>query len=289
MAGDRKLAFFLGGSAAFGHFASSDSTTITGYLNASQNEYHFVNAGVPSWNSYQELCRLENQILDYRPELVIAYDGGNDYALLEHFWRRGLDYPAGTPESFDELFALVGDIRAGYVHVPRKPIWEGLFPRVSNGIQRRLFPKPRGKSGESSNPITEPLPDSLISAGVRRYLSNLFCMQAISEASGGRFIGVFQPVGEFHSNAPECKKNRHPQFMEFKRSVLEKATTLHEYLDFSTIFESYPGKAPWLGEGIHQDLGDEVIFVDSFHLYDRGNRIVAQEIQIYLKNHDCPN
>ena len=47
--GDRKLAFLIGGSTAFSS-ASSDSTTITGYLNQIQDRYFFVNAGVPSWN-----------------------------------------------------------------------------------------------------------------------------------------------------------------------------------------------------------------------------------------------
>jgi len=44
-AGGRRLAFLLGGSAAFGSLASSDATTITGYLNRLQDEYFFVNAG----------------------------------------------------------------------------------------------------------------------------------------------------------------------------------------------------------------------------------------------------
>lgn len=54
----RRLAFVLGGSVAFGHGCSSDQNTISGYLNKIQSKYHFVNAGVPSWNSTQEFYRL---------------------------------------------------------------------------------------------------------------------------------------------------------------------------------------------------------------------------------------
>ena len=55
-----------------------NNTTITGYLNQLQTEYFFINAGVPSWNSTQELFRVAFQIMDYNPALVIAYDGAND-------------------------------------------------------------------------------------------------------------------------------------------------------------------------------------------------------------------
>ena len=124
----RKLAFLLGGSAAFGHFSSSDNTTITGYLNDIQNRYYFVNAGVPSWNSFQELTRLSQQILGFSPALVVAYDGLNDAALMVDYWTKCLDYPAGTPESFDALAALVEDIRGKKLSKVSKPFYERFFP-----------------------------------------------------------------------------------------------------------------------------------------------------------------
>ena len=80
-ANGRTLAVMVGGSAVFGDFATSNATTITSYLNNLQDQYFFVNAGVPSWNSTQELMRVALQIVDLRPGLVIAYDGANDGAL----------------------------------------------------------------------------------------------------------------------------------------------------------------------------------------------------------------
>lgn len=47
VAADRKLGFLLGASAAFGAYASSNAATISAYLNPMQNEFRFVNAGVP--------------------------------------------------------------------------------------------------------------------------------------------------------------------------------------------------------------------------------------------------
>ena len=99
-AAGRKLAFLLGRSSAFGHFASSDATTITSYLNGMQEKYFFVNAGAPAWNSTQELFRLAYQILDYQPALVITYDGANDGALVARETPpRGSTPPARRPAS----------------------------------------------------------------------------------------------------------------------------------------------------------------------------------------------
>ena len=81
-----------------------------------------MNAAVPSWNSLQEFYRLACQILDYEPDLVITYDGSNDATLAYHYWQEGLDYPAGTPDSFDQLHALVDDIR-GVPRTPRVETW----------------------------------------------------------------------------------------------------------------------------------------------------------------------
>ena len=53
--GDRKLGFLIGGSTAFGYYASNNDQTISAWLNREQSTYHFVNAGVPSFNSNQEL------------------------------------------------------------------------------------------------------------------------------------------------------------------------------------------------------------------------------------------
>jgi hypothetical protein len=77
----RKLAFLLGGSVAFGLFASSNDATITSHLNRLQDEYFFVNAGVPGFTSTQELVRLAVELADHQPAVVIALDGWNDLTL----------------------------------------------------------------------------------------------------------------------------------------------------------------------------------------------------------------
>ncbi len=129
-AAGRKLAVLIGGSAAFGHYATSNDTTIASYLNRLQREYFFVTAGVPSWNSTQELMRMAMQIAPMKPALVIAYDGVNDAALMG----LGVDgssqkYPMGTPESFDLLEDRLDEARRPWKRIT--------FPRLFAEIANR--------------------------------------------------------------------------------------------------------------------------------------------------------
>jgi lysophospholipase L1-like esterase len=283
-ANGRRLAFVLGGSAAFGHYSTSDATTIPGCLNRLQSEFLFVNAGVPSWNSCQELGRLANQILDYSPDLVVVYDGGNDAAIAYDYWRMGLDYPAGTPESFDKLYALVGDIRGDRLNLPRKPLRERFFPRLTRSIRFHVFHERPDRAFKPASRAAAGLPDSVIQAAAQRYVTNLKLMQAITQASGGRFIAIFQPIGNLHDSAPKHRQSNPatPFFGKFRGRVFSTPTTLGEHLDYSTLFNSLGGGVVWLGQAGHPDLDDDVIFIDGFHLSDRGNQLVAARILEYL-------
>jgi hypothetical protein len=76
--------FLLGGSQMFGTGATSDDTTIPGYLaNYLEKENHsftieVINSGLKGVDSHKELLLLQNMLLDFSPDLVIIYDGLND-------------------------------------------------------------------------------------------------------------------------------------------------------------------------------------------------------------------
>ena len=76
--------FLLGGSQMFGTGATSDDTTIPGYIEnyLDPNDYDFtveiINSGLKGIDSRKELLLLENMLLDFTPDLVIVYDGLND-------------------------------------------------------------------------------------------------------------------------------------------------------------------------------------------------------------------
>jgi lysophospholipase L1-like esterase len=76
--------FMLGGSTMFGHGATSDNTTIPGYLQNLFKNYNndftveIINSGIQGADSFNELNLIETKLIDYSPDMLIIYDGWND-------------------------------------------------------------------------------------------------------------------------------------------------------------------------------------------------------------------
>jgi len=250
--GDKKLAFIIGGSTAFGHGASSNDTTISGYLNKQQDEYLFVNAGVPSFVSSQEFTRVATELLDYRPDLIIALDGFNDAVTAHGFAVHNLPYPPGTNESYEGLAQRFDNIREQkLVTINKSRLSKYLFFRVRQKI-KKLF------SGSSDNgQVVAELPPSMqsqASDAAKAYLENLALIKDLSEKRGAGFVAFFQPA----------RITDYPQRKEFLNFFRSKAGE-HKAAEMKLVDLS------WLSDR-------EDIFLDSVHLTDEGSRIIAQEI-----------
>ncbi len=109
-------------------------------------------------------------------------------------------------------------------------------------------------------------------------------MQAMPQAAGALFIAIFQPIGPLHENAPDDQKRRStiPSMRIFRDQVFSTPNSLVEHVDYSTFFEKLDGPLPWLDHPGYPDLSDDTIFIDGFHVYDLGNRMIAEEILRYL-------
>ena len=76
--------FMLGGSTMFGHGATSDKTTIPGYIQEffenDFEEYNIqvINSGIQGADSFDELNMIKTRLLDYSPDMMVIYDGWND-------------------------------------------------------------------------------------------------------------------------------------------------------------------------------------------------------------------
>ena len=265
--GQRRLAFLLGGSAAFGDFATSDTTTITGYLNELQDEYFFVNAGVPSWISTQEMIRLAFELLKHRPELIVTYSGANDVdVLVDHEEQGGGLLTVGAAENFLQLRAVVDDIRAeastGYE----------LFPQL-----RRLLGR-RDGDAPATAPHMANITEDVLQAAAAQYLNNLDRMHDMTTAIGGRFVAVFQPISGLHRGVPRdfepwTWQNDAPR--RFHGAVVAERDPILEFYDLAAVFDTYFDDVPVLLPG---ESNAEPIFLDGVHISDRGNRLVAQHL-----------
>lgn len=79
--------FVVGGSTTFGYGVSSNEKTIPGQLGNmfKNNNVEIINAGIGEATSFEEKYLIENNILQFEPDMIIVYDGGNDvrYEQLE--------------------------------------------------------------------------------------------------------------------------------------------------------------------------------------------------------------
>ena len=79
----------IGGSTIFGTGTTSDEKTIPGFLEKKINErnnekiFEVVNAGINHADSFTEKFHVKNKILNFKPDLIIIYDGWNDSRYLE--------------------------------------------------------------------------------------------------------------------------------------------------------------------------------------------------------------
>lgn len=264
-AGARKLAVVLGGSAAFGDYASANDQTITSHLNRLQDEYFFVNAGVPSWNSTQQLIRLALDIVERRPALIVAYDGANDAVLAGQIRSRtGAAYPPGTPEFFDTLERLIEE--------DDDPL-AGLHPRALLPELTLRFDK---WFSSSSSPADDDdtISDADITAAARRYRANHSRMAELSNAAGAKFISVFQPIANLHEHIDSTALGRRPLVEKFHREATGGLPPPYDLVDLSSVFNGAVPQITLAGP----ELADDAMFVDLVHLTDRGNAFVAERL-----------
>lgn len=284
--GDRRLAFVIGGSSAFGSKASSDQTTLAGYLNQIQDEYFFVNAGVPSWITAQSLARLVNQIMPLNPALVISFEMANDAAIMRRYAEGGLDFPPGTPESFQTLAAAVDDIRA-HRRPPTEPFLEKFFPNLKRLIEKKVFKIKRKKQKDGAAPSVS---DEQIKPHAANYIANLEVMRDLCRSRGARFLPVIQPISHLHKTAevdPGDERTRATRdfFGRFRDSVRRQSPPDLPLLDLGSFFDRHFDRLPIRKD--EPELTPDLVLADRVHLTDRGNEMVAIEIWRVLQG-DAP-
>jgi len=279
--GNRRLAFLLGGSAVFGYGNSSNDTTISGYLNALQNEYHVVNAGVLGWNSNQEFYRLALELLPYRPDLVLVYDGFNDAAWTYYQSRSGKRLPPGTPILYKDIERWEDQIRKPRLvaldlgqlrHLQAVLTLSAARRAVDRALSRPIAVDSR--HARRTRTVTEPDPALVEQAG-QVYVRNLVNMNHLARGYGARLMVFWQPVFSLHRNTSSEAREAasYPDATRFKQRfhdyVFAHRPAGVEVMDLSNVFDP-----------LFQDISQAGVFQakDDVHLTDRGNEIVAREM-----------
>ena len=108
--------FMVGGSTMFGAGATSDETTIPGYLQQYLNEKNLgfdievINSGIQGADSNTELNLVKQKLVRFSPDLIIIYDGWNDLRAnntpikVNENWKMICEF--GKKNDFDVIITL---------------------------------------------------------------------------------------------------------------------------------------------------------------------------------------
>ena len=108
--------FMVGGSTMFGAGATSDETTIPGYLQQLLNENDFefdievINSGIQGADSNTELNLIKHKLITFSPDLIVIYDGWNDLRanhtpnVVKENWEKICEF--GKANDFDVIITL---------------------------------------------------------------------------------------------------------------------------------------------------------------------------------------
>tara|TARA_B100000029_G_scaffold401817_1_gene401115 strand:- start:941 stop:2494 length:1554 start_codon:yes stop_codon:yes gene_type:complete len=108
--------FMLGGSTMFGHGATSDKTTIPGYVETffedADNNFNMeiINSGIQGADSFNELNLIKTRLLELEPDMIIIYDGWNDLrteyspTVIQNNWNSMCEL--GIENNIDVIIAL---------------------------------------------------------------------------------------------------------------------------------------------------------------------------------------
>ena len=250
--------FLTGASTAFGAGASSNATTIGGYLEEYLNpalrerggRCEVVTAAACAWTSTHERILIENRLVEFEPDLVISLSGHNDVfwasKACNSLWHRGMQ---------DDYFLGLMNATLAANAAPE-------FPYEVPGVD----------APPTAEQVTE------------RLMRNVTLGYQALALVGARYMFALQPAMGVSGKIRTAREQRaatiaasQPWFAligqyypEFRRALSALRGPNYDFVDMTTVFD---------------DCGDDIdIFIDTAHFGDRGNDLIARS----LCNHVLP-
>lgn len=261
---DEYRIFIVGGSAVFLGEPSIPEAIEQELHKAGQQNARTYNFGVISSVSGMELARILHQLVDFKPDLIISYSGGND---LTHplFWDPRPGYPFNFV-AFEKNPLLEADAHS----YPLMPLI-----LYSSNLLRRYFPdffvKQFVNIDELRSEVRFGSPD-WERAIAQKYVLNLKKSQVVANSFGIRWMSVFQPMLAFKQNLSPSE-GEHLQL-----PVQTHVKKLH-----SLVREEMKLEAPELQETFHDfsnvfGADSSEAFIDDIHTTNWGTEFVAKAL-----------
>jgi lysophospholipase L1-like esterase len=280
----------LGGSLV--QLASTFDTTLPGSLRTllrkayPGRDIEVINAGIQSSVSRQSLVQLLVTVVDYHPDIVILYDGGNDLGLpLTYESRPNFPYNFQTMEEAWELYRQEREESLPKLLLHRSHLYRLLSPRFSSS-QTKLAPTADAPfAGTNAVPASRIVQDrELVTGHVAAYLSNWRKLIELSAAYHYTPVCIESAVAGLDENYAV------PLMMKSFR--LERTAALEWVRAFEALYGETARQIGALQQEYPQvlllDLSrflqpPEKYYWDLGHVYDEANLIIAERIYREIK------
>ncbi len=192
---------FLGGSLV--ELASTFDTALPGSLRTilraryPGRDIEVINAGIQSCVSRQSLAQLLLMVVDYHPDIVILYDGGNDLGLpLTYESRANFPYNFQTMQEAWDLYRQERQQPLWRLALERSNLYRLLRARLHPG-ERNMTPTDDAPfAGSNALAASRIIADrDYVASHVAAYLSNWRKLIELSAAYHYRPVCVLSPAG----------------------------------------------------------------------------------------------
>ena len=242
--------FVLGGSVLYGLYATSDNTTISGYLQEFYNEFttdrdvRVINAGANGHESFAETYLVKNKIIDLNPDLIIVLDGWNDLgAPLEREYKE--------PKGMEQLEQYSSIIRKYYKTIQFYEFIERIWEKQIGENKREIND---GTANQKSE-LWKSRWKEICELGEKENFKVIITLQPIVGA-GNKVLTDWELRFVKEAAGSAASYN----FMRDKLNELETSCAGIE--DLTNIFDNETG----------------LIYFDYVHMGDKGNRIIAEKM-----------
>jgi lysophospholipase L1-like esterase len=276
---------FLGGSLV--ELASTFDTALPGSLRTvlrrqyPGRDIEVINAGIQSCVSRQSLVQLLTTVVDYHPDIVILYDGGNDLGLpLTYESRANFPYNFQTMQEAWDLYRAERQQSLWRLALERSNLYRLIRARL-HPDQRKMTPTADAPfAGTNALPAGQILSDpKFVRDHVAAYLSNWRRLVELSAAYRYQPVCILSPAGGF---APEHAIPVMMKSFHLDRATAEEWLRALEMLygeasrQIGDLRGSYPD-ATFLDLSQFLDP-PEKYFWDLGHVYDEANMVLAERI-----------
>jgi lysophospholipase L1-like esterase len=294
----RKRIIVVGGSAAMGSGLATNETfeAVMARLNP---QYEVINAGVVGFLSGQELAYTVTELVDYHPQIIIAFDGWND---LHEQWYHSAWFPDdkeqnefGFNNNFfyfqiekklidnyktqTSLFQSFG--RFFNAAVDKSILVSWLRKKVASAMQHLPLKKYSSCKNKAMDPSVSA---AYFTEIVNTYTNNLRKMNDFCKSQGIKFVAAFQPeLG--------CKANRTAEEQTMlvnytfgsKKYAREFPALYKQFIDASKeILKKHGVEYVDIKEAQPFSSSGKTLFTDAVHTSKNGNQIIAEILNAYL-------